>query len=99
MAIVFGSVSAQASHIVSAVNMMRCDLILINAETDEIVITPLTTLPGWPEAVCQHSWILPDETKVFISTDANKSVAPRLQRSRSRTSTGPTRKPASPWTP
>jgi len=78
MAIVFGSVSAQASHIVSAVNMMRCDLILINAETDEIVITPLTTLPGWPEAVCQHSWILPDETKVFISTDANKSVGAQV---------------------
>jgi len=56
--------SAQA-HVVSAVNMMACDLILINADTDEMVITPLKALPGWPDAVCQHSWILPDASKVW----------------------------------
>ena len=60
VALAFGSVAAQASHVVSAVNMMHCDLILINAETDEMVMTPLMDLPGGPEAVCQHSWILPD---------------------------------------
>lgn len=77
MALVFGSLTAQA-HVVSAVNMMRCDLILINADTDEMVITPLTSLPGWPDAVCQHSWILPNESKVFISTDANKNVGTQV---------------------
>ena len=78
VALAFGSVAAQASHVVSAVNMMHCDLILINAETDEMVMTPLMDLPGWPEAVCQHSWILPDESKVFISTDANQGVGAKV---------------------
>lgn len=76
-ALAINGLSAQA-HVVSAVNMMACDLILINADTDEMVITPLKALPGWPDAICQHSWILPDASKVFISTDANQNVGTKV---------------------
>lgn len=71
------SIGAHA-HLISAVNMMKCDLILIDADTDQIIVQSLKTLPNWPDAVCQHSWITPDKQKVFISTDANQNIGAKV---------------------
>lgn len=62
----------------SAVNMMHCDLILINVDTDELVVTPLKHTGSWPDVICQHSWITPDKSKIFISTDANAAEGTKI---------------------
>lgn len=66
------ALAAHANHMYLAVNMMDEEAILINVETDEIVIVPLGELPGWPDEqqVLQHAWITPDEKQLLISTDA-----------------------------
>jgi hypothetical protein len=66
------ALAAQANHILTAVNMMKQEVIFIHVETDQIVIVPLANLPGWPEEMqmLQHSWITPEEDQLLISTDA-----------------------------
>lgn len=83
LAIALATTAAQAHEgethqIMSAVNMMHCDLILINVDTDELVITPLKHAGNWPDAICQHSWITPDRSKIFISTDANATEGTKI---------------------
>lgn len=83
LAIALAATSAQAHEgethqVMSAVNMMHCDLILINVDTDELVITPLKHTGNWPEVICQHSWITPDRSKIFISTDANAAEGAKI---------------------
>lgn len=83
LAIALGAASAHAHEgethqIMSAVNMMHCDLILINVDTDELVITPLKHTGNWPDVICQHSWITPDKGKIFISTDANATEGTKV---------------------
>lgn len=72
-AIMTSATTAGADHLYTAINMMSSELILINVETDAMIKTPLTALPGWPFAMTQHTWTTPDEKTIFISTDA---VAP-----------------------
>ena len=83
LAIALASTAAQAHEgethqIMSAVNMMHCDLILINVDTDELVVTPLRHTGSWPDVICQHSWITPDKSKIFISTDANAAEGTKV---------------------
>lgn len=67
-----------AEHLYTGVNMMKGELLLINVETDELIIKPLTSLPGWPIVErLQHAWITADEKTIYLNTDAveNKSDA------------------------
>ena len=57
-------------HILTGVNMMSKELVLVHGEDDKIVIVPLEDLPGWRPASPQHTWITPDERTVFVATDA-----------------------------
>jgi len=57
-------------HIVTGVNMMSKELVLINAEEDKLVTVPLEELDGWQPASLQHSWITADEQTVYLATDA-----------------------------
>jgi hypothetical protein len=57
-------------HILSGVNMLSKDLVLVNAEEDKLVKVPLSSIAGWHPASPQHSLIMPDEKTVLITTDA-----------------------------
>lgn len=71
--------SAFAEHLYTGVNMKKGELILINIETDELVITSLAALPGWPVVeTLQHSWVTHDEKTIYVSTDAVKDKADAL---------------------
>lgn len=72
------SAYSQANHVMSAVNMMDCDLILVDVDSDQVIVQSLRSLPEWPAANCQHSWILPDRSKVFISTDATGTAGAKV---------------------
>lgn len=57
-------------HILSGVNMMSQELVLVNAEEDKIARVAIADIPGCPAASPQHSLIMPDEETVYITTDA-----------------------------
>lgn len=57
-------------HILSGVNMMTRELVLIHAEDDRMVRVPLADIDGWRPASPQHTWISADERTVYVSTDA-----------------------------
>lgn len=57
-------------HILTGVNMMTSELVLVHAEEDQMVIVPLQDLDGWAPAQPQHSWITADEKTVYVATDA-----------------------------
>lgn len=62
--------SALAGHILSGVNMKGCELVLINAETDQMAKVAMPTVYGWQAAACQHTAISHDEQTVYMLTDA-----------------------------
>ncbi|MBY0242295.1 MAG: hypothetical protein K2X55_23580 [Burkholderiaceae bacterium] len=62
--------AALAGHILSGVNMKSCELLLINAETDQMAKVALPTVYGWQAATCQHTAISHDEKTVYMLTDA-----------------------------
>jgi hypothetical protein len=54
------ALAAHANHMYLTVNMMDEEAILINVETDEIVIVTLAELPGWPdEQRLRDGWTSP----------------------------------------
>lgn len=53
------------------VNMMDRNLGLVNTETNALVWVPLDKLPGFPAGRPQHVSISPDESKIFVGTDAS----------------------------
>jgi hypothetical protein len=57
-------------HILTGVNMMSKELVLVHADEDKLVKVELESLDGWRPASLQHSWIAPDEETVYIATDA-----------------------------
>jgi hypothetical protein len=57
-------------HILSGVNMMSKELVLVNADEDALVRVPLEDLEGWRPASPQHTWIAADEETVYVATDA-----------------------------
>jgi hypothetical protein len=57
-------------HILTGVNMMSKELVLVHADEDKLVTVPLESLDGWQPASLQHSWIASDEVTVYIATDA-----------------------------
>jgi hypothetical protein len=57
-------------HILTGVNMMTKELVLVHAEEDKIVMVPLDEVDGWQPASPQHTWITADEKTVYIATDA-----------------------------
>jgi len=57
-------------HILTGVNMMTKELVLVHTEQDQIVIVPLDKVDGWLPASPQHTWITADEKTVYVSTDA-----------------------------
>ena len=57
-------------HILSGVNMMSQELVLVHSEDDKIVRVALEDIPGWQPASLQHSLIMPDEETVYVTTDA-----------------------------
>ena len=65
--------AALANHLYTAVNMMSCELLLIDIDRDILIKHPLAGLPGMPQAVCQHTWVTPDEKTIYISTNTNET--------------------------
>jgi hypothetical protein len=57
-------------HILSGVNMMSQELVLVHAEEDKIARVAIGSIPGCPPATPQHSLIMPDEETVYITTDS-----------------------------
>lgn len=57
-------------HILTGVNMMTSELVLIHAEEDKMVKIALEDLEGWEPAKPQHTWITADEKTVYVATDA-----------------------------
>jgi len=57
-------------HILTGVNMMDSELVLIHAEEDKLVKVPLQQVDGWRPASPQHTWIAADEQTVYVATDA-----------------------------
>jgi hypothetical protein len=57
-------------HVLTGVNMMSKELVLIHTEEDKIVTVPLEDIVGWLPASLQHSWISADEKTVYVATDA-----------------------------
>jgi hypothetical protein len=57
-------------HILSGVNMMTKELVLVHTEADKMVRVALKDLAGWQPASLQHSWIAADERTVYLATDA-----------------------------
>jgi hypothetical protein len=57
-------------HILSGVNMMSRELVLVHADRDKMVRVPLEKLNGWQPASPQHTWITADEKTVYVATDA-----------------------------
>ena len=61
---------AEDMHILSGVNMMSKELVLVHADEDKMVRVPLEKLNGWQPASPQHTWITADEKTVYVATDA-----------------------------
>ena len=57
-------------HILSGVNMMTQELVLVHAEEDKLVRVALAAVPGCPPVTPQHTLIMPDERTVYVTTDA-----------------------------
>jgi hypothetical protein len=57
-------------HILTGVNMMSSELVLVDADNDKMVKVALEKLEGWQPASPQHTWITADEKTVYVSTDA-----------------------------
>jgi hypothetical protein len=57
-------------HILSGVNMMSQELVLVHAEEDKIARIAISSIPGCPPATPQHSLIMPDERTIYITTDS-----------------------------
>lgn len=57
-------------HLLTGVNMMTSELVLVHGEEDMMVMVPLADLDGWQPAQPQHSWITADEKTVYVATDA-----------------------------
>lgn len=57
-------------HILSAVNMMSQELVLVHSEEDKLVRVPIADIPGCQPASPQHSLIMPDEETIYLTTDA-----------------------------
>ncbi|MBZ4018700.1 hypothetical protein [Streptomyces purpurogeneiscleroticus] len=57
-------------HILTGVNMMSKELVLVNADEDKLVKVPLESIDGWQPASPQHTWIRSDEETVYVATDA-----------------------------
>ncbi len=64
---------AFANNLYTAVNMMSCELLLIDLEKDILIKHPLVGLPGMPKAVCQHTWVTPNEKTIYVSTNTNET--------------------------
>ncbi len=66
-------------HVLSGVNMMSKELVLVHAEEDKLVRVPLAGIAGWKPASPQHTWITADEKTVYVANDAippfNASIA------------------------
>lgn len=62
--------TAMAHHILSGINMMDCELVLVSSETDQVAKAMLPSLPGWQPSACQHTAISDDEKTVYILTDS-----------------------------
>jgi hypothetical protein len=69
---------AIASHVLSGVNMKNCELVLVHAETDQIAMVELPSLPGWVPSACQHTAITADERTVYVTTDALPPYSPSV---------------------
>jgi hypothetical protein len=65
----YSMVYAGHGPLFTAVNMLDESLILINTETDEIIIKSLIGLPGWPGGRLQHSWVTKDGKTIHVDTD------------------------------
>src|SRR5262245_30529238 len=57
-------------HILSGVNMMSQELVLVHSEEDMLARVALASIPGCPPSSPQHSLIMPDEETVYVTTDA-----------------------------
>ncbi|MEU6674080.1 hypothetical protein [Streptomyces sp. NPDC046925] len=57
-------------HLLTGVNMMSKELVLVSADEDKMVRVPLKDIDGWRPASPQHTWIAPDEETVYVATDA-----------------------------
>jgi hypothetical protein len=57
-------------HILSGVNMMSSELVLVHTRDDKMVRVSLPDVPGWHPAHPQHTWITADEKTVYVATDA-----------------------------
>jgi len=57
-------------HILTGVNMMSKELVLVNAEEDKLAKVVLGDVVGWKPATPQHALMAPDEQTVYITTDA-----------------------------
>lgn len=63
--------AALANNLYTAVNMMSCELLLIDLNEDILIKRPLADMPGMPQAICQHAWVTPDEKTIYITTNTN----------------------------
>ncbi|MFI0242670.1 hypothetical protein [Streptomyces sp. NPDC016845] len=57
-------------HILTGVNMLSKDLVLVHSGRDKLVRVPLAEIDGWLPATPQHTWIASDEVTVYVATDA-----------------------------
>jgi hypothetical protein len=57
-------------HILTGVNMLAKELVLVHAGRDKLVKVPLADIDGWLPATPQHTWIASDEETVYVATDA-----------------------------
>lgn len=57
-------------HILTGVNMMSEELVLVHTEEDKMVMVPLQKVECWQPARPQHTWISADERTVYVATDA-----------------------------
>lgn len=57
-------------HILSGINMMSKELVLVHADEDKLVRVPLASIAGWQPASPQHTWIAADEKTIYVANDA-----------------------------
>jgi hypothetical protein len=57
-------------HILTGVNMMTKELVLVHSEEDKLVKVPLASIAGWKPASPQHTWITADEKTIYVANDA-----------------------------
>ena len=65
-------------NVMSAVDMMESELILINVNNDLIIQQPLDTLAGWPGGRPQHVLISPNAKWIYVTTDASATDAANI---------------------